>query len=325
MEKNHNNRTFQHKSVLHEELINSLNLNTGDTVIDCTCGGGGHTASLLEKVGPTGLVVGFDQDPDAIKHLGEKFSHEINSKRLKLIHSPFSNLLSHCEEMKILGGVSAIIADIGVSSYQLDEEQRGFSFMKSGPLDMRMNRSPHIPSAKDLLETISEQELANIIFQFGEEHRSRQIARAIIKARQEGPLTTTDQLSEIIKKASHYPPGKKHPATKTFQALRIFINQELEELQTLLNDALTTLKPTGRLGIISFHSLEDRLVKQSFQKSTGASRTPPRELAFSHEQLQEIMRPTGKIIKPFPIKPKKQEILNNKRARSAKLRVLEKI
>lgn len=318
---------FEHKTVLLSELVMGLHLRPNDIAIDCTAGGGGHTDLMLKSVGEKGHILALDQDQLAINNLEDRFISEIKSKRLSLHKTPFSKILELTNKLELTGKISGVAADIGVSSPQLDLDERGFSFMKEGPLDMRMDQSTGLESAADVVMTRSKNELVGILKDFGEEPKAPFIADAIIAAREEGPITTTTQLAEIIKGAIHYKKqSRKHPATKSFQALRIYVNNELDELKQLLEDAFTVLKPGGRLAIISFHSLEDRMVKKAFKKfaDNGLSHLP-RDLPLTAEQMSRMSSAKAKIIKPFPITPTKTEVDENPRSRSAKLRVIEKL
>ena len=315
---------YKHITVLKQELIDLLNLKPGDTAIDCTAGGGGHTELLLEKVGPEGKVIAFDRDSIAISHLREKFESELRSKQLELVHRPFSELGAFARSIENLGPVNAIIADIGVSSPQLDVAERGFSLGKNGPLDMRMDQSQTLTAA-NLVNELSREELRTILRKFGEEPKAHFIANAIVTEREQEPITTTARLAEIVKQAVHYKTKSKiHVATKTFQALRIVVNGELDELQSLLQQAFSLLSPQGRLGILSFHSLEDRMVKQQFNRWAGRNQQVDSELL-----AVGIMNPTpsieGTIIKPYPLKASEIAAKENPRARSVRCRVIEKL
>ncbi|MFK7823778.1 MAG: 16S rRNA (cytosine(1402)-N(4))-methyltransferase RsmH [Oligoflexales bacterium] len=317
--------TFEHKTVLLNELVDALILKAGDTAVDCTAGGGGHTSLLLERVRPTGKVFACDRDLRAIESLQEKFYKQIVNNQLGLVHSPFSDFTKYIpQEVSIHG----ICADLGVSSPQLDESNRGFSFMRDGPLDMRMSPESQDPSAAEVIANYSSQDLEKIIRSLGEEPKARFVANAIVKQRENSPITTTIELANLVAKAIHYKKkSKKHPATKTFQALRIYVNKELEEIRILLEQAFACLSPGGRLAIISFHSLEDRIVKDFFKEKSGKKpgQSLPRDLPLTESELKSFQNIQARIIKPFPIIPKEEEISSNPRSRSAKLRVLEKL
>lgn len=320
-------QNFHHISVLSEELISGLNLKPGDWAIDCTTGGGGHSKQILEKILPDGKLLALDQDPDAIKHLKQKFAQEIEAGSVILEQASFSQLGEIAKKHGFLEKASGIMADIGVSSHQLDIGERGFSFMQDGPLNMRMDGDTEALTAEKLLNTFSAEEIADIIYKYGEERFSRRIAKAIVDQREKAPLTRTLELGELVKSATPYKNSKKHPATKTFQALRIYLNEELEELETLLKSFCPVLKPSGRLGMITFHSLEDRIVKQNLLELSGRNKQKelPREIPLTASEMTSYNEARVKIIKPFPTKPSNEELKVNPRARSAKLRVVEKL
>lgn len=318
---------FNHETVLKHELVDSLNLTNGDIAVDCTAGGGGHTKLLLEKVGASGKVYSFDRDRNALEHLQEIFKEELFSGRLTLCHNRFSEIAMVAKQYQIEHKIKGICADIGVSSPQIDTPQRGFSFGKDGPLDMRMDQS----QAKDAAQVVNEyqeDELANIFFKFGDEPKSRYVARAIVEARKNTPLRSTLQLAEIVASAIHYRTrSKKHPATKVFQALRIYVNNELGELERLCREGFSCLRPGGRLSIITFHSLEDKFVKHHFNQLAKGAKLP-KELErapLTETQLQTLKQIQGRIIKPFPTLPCPEELERNPRSRSAKQRTIEKL
>tara|TARA_B100001094_G_scaffold328368_1_gene388645 strand:- start:49 stop:993 length:945 start_codon:yes stop_codon:yes gene_type:complete len=312
--------SFCHVTVLKEELVKFTCPKPINLGIDCTAGGGGHTDLLLKNLTEQGRVIAIDRDPKAIAFLRERFCKEIDQEKLILMNLKFSEIDSYLvSEGK---APDAIIADLGVSSPQIDQGSRGFSFMEDGPLDMRMNPGDG-QSAKDLVNQLSELELRDIIFRYGEEPKARFIAREIVKKREEKLITTTRELANIICDAIHYKSkSKKNPATKTFQALRIFINSELEEAEKLISISMQRLAKKGRLGIITFHSLEDRIVKQAYKKV--CSENIPKDIMLTAADLSKISKAEAKIIKPFPITPAETEVYQNPRSRSAKLRVLEK-
>ena len=312
---------FSHITVLKDELVKGLALKPGALAVDCTAGGGGHTRLMLEQVGPSGHIYAIDRDQLAITTLTQRFEQELERGEISLLKGSFSEVISEIPDQ-----VDAIAADLGVSSPQLDLAERGFSFMKDGPLDMRMNPEQG-PSAADIIRDYDQHELTTLFRKWGEEPKAKFIAQAIVKQRDITPITTTLQLAEIVKGAVHYKTkSHKHPATKVFQALRIAVNEELTEVESLLSKALTKLKPGGRLAIITFHSLEDRIVKQFFKQCSGSANQIPelRGLPLTEEQLSQYYKAEGKIIKPFPVNPTDEEIDRNPRSRSARLRVLEK-
>ena len=312
---------YSHVTVLKTQMINALNLKKGDIAIDCTAGGGGHTAGLLSVVGPTGKVFAVDQDELSIAHLKQAYEQEIASGNLVVVHDRFSQIKNLADRHGINGKIGGICADIGISSEHVDNPERGFSFIKDGPLAMTMSSHFATKSAADIINSYSFEELVRVFKDYGEERQSRKIAAAIIKTRELSPFTRTSQLAELVDKITPFKyKTLKHPATRIFQALRIEVNGELDELQTLLQEGFSILSNTGRMAIISFHSLEDRLVKHFFRKMAGLEKdAKPRFLP-----IIEAEDHPGKIIKPFPITPDDDEINQNIRARSAKLRVIEK-
>ena len=292
----------RHVPVLLQDAIEFLNLRAGSTVADCTMGMAGHAAEIVRRLGPRGQLIGFDRDPEALE-LARARLDEVNAElggnapRITLIDEAFSSITRHAESASL----DAILADFGVSSLQLDEARRGFSFMADGPLEMRMD-TRRSSTAEQVVNEASERELADLIYEYGEERRSRRIARAIVRGR---PVSTTGQLARIVAAAA---PAMKqdriHPATRTFQALRIYVNRELDEIKALMEAAPTLLKPSGRLVVISFHSLEDRIVKDSLREG-------------AHNGIWNIL--TKK-----PATAGEDEIQRNPRSRSAKLRAAER-
>lgn len=315
---------YQHKTVLLEEAVGILAPSANKIFIDCTLGGGGHTRLLLEKTGPSGKVYAFDKDAKAIAH-AEKTLHEyIENGRLVITHGPFSKICDIMKTHQIFGKVDGILADIGVSSHQIDTPERGFSFMSSGPLDMRMDQSSG-PSAADFIASASEAEIADIIYRFGEEPKARFIAKIICERRNQQPFKSTLSLADLIaSKVRWKRESRKHPATKTFQALRIHVNHELLELETLLKEGYRALRPGGVLAVITFHSLEDRLVKNAMLGLCGKSLASqvPREIVLTSNELAAYKNACAEIIPPFPAQPSDKEIVENPRARSAKLRAI---
>lgn len=301
---------FQHISVLFDETIESLDIKPDGLYVDCTCGGAGHSGEILKNI-KNGTLIAIDRDPDAIKVITERIG---SNDCVEIVNDNFFNIKN------ILGSrrVDGILADLGVSSFQLDTAERGFSFHKDAPLDMRMSKSGK--SAYDVVNTYSEQELSNIIYKYGEEKFSRNIAKNIVKARSEKPIETTLELAELIKNSV---PAKYrrdgHPARKTFQALRIEVNDELAGLSQAVSDMFDCLKVGGRLSIITFHSLEDRAVKDTFKKFTEGC-TCPKDFPV----CVCGNTPSGKIINRG-ISAKQNELDANNRSRSARLRTIEKI
>ncbi|MCG3210643.1 MAG: Ribosomal RNA small subunit methyltransferase H [Anaerolineae bacterium] len=301
-----------HQPVLLSETIHALQPRSGGVYIDGTVGAGGHAAAILAASAPAGQLHGFDQDQQALE-LAEQNLAEFGS-RVNLYHANFKQL-PHIARLYHLPPADGILLDLGVSSMQFDQPERGFSFQFDGPLDMRMDPS-HGQTAADLVNSLPEEELANLIYKYGEETHSRRIARAIIKAR---PLHRTVELANVVSGAVRIKGRPKiHPATRTFQALRIAVNNELTVLEQVLPQALALLKPKGRLAVISFHSLEDRIVKQYFKQESQDCICPPEQL-FCTCQHKAIIN----IITKKPITPSLAEIERNSRARSAKLRVVE--
>ena len=301
-----------HKPVLYQEIIHALQPKSPGRYIDGTIGAGGHARGILEACAPEGCLLGFDLDSQALALARETLAPY--GKRVVLVQASYFSLL---EMMQHLGWdvVDGIVIDLGVSSMQLDTPERGFSFNNDAPLDMRFNREIGLTAAQ-LINTTPEADLANLLFQYGEEPRARKIAKMILQAR---PVTTTLQLTEIVKKA--YPGHSRvHPATRTFQAIRIAVNDELSVLEQALPRAMEALRPGGRLAVISFHSLEDRIVKDFFRRESKDWINPP------YERIYEVERnATLKEITRKPITPSADEIETNPRARSAKLRVAEKL
>lgn len=304
---------FKHIPVLFNETIDALNVRPDGIYVDCTAGGGGHCAAVAERL-KTGRIIAIDQDPEAVANLQERFK---NNGRVTIVHDNFVNISSILENLGI-DGVDGIMADLGVSSHQLDTDERGFSFHKDAPLDMRMSMEGM--SAADLVNTASQSELQKIIYTYGEEKFAPSIARNIVKAREKKPIETTFELVDIIK-ASMPMKAKRdgHPARKTFQALRIEVNGELEKLERALDDMFEALNPSGRIAIITFHSLEDRIVKKKFNKFCEGCICPPEFPVCVCGR-----KPRGKL--PFKSKaPTENEVGENFRAHSARLRAIEKI
>ena len=303
-----------HVPVLAKESTKALMTNTKGSYLDATAGFGGHTQLILESLDNRGHLIAADRDQDSIAYLKSKFSHS----QLTILKSNFRGLKKEIKQSGHSVAFDGIIADLGVSSHQLDSKDRGFSFKKDAELDMRMDQSTGI-SAKDWISTAAEDEISGVIWKYGEESYSRKIAKAIIEQRNIKPLSSTLELADLIyqlKKHSRKK-EKKHPATKTFQAIRIHINDELEELRSLLDFSLECLKPGGRIVIISFHSLEDRIVKRFFR---GNSRIDP-----NLSKLPNIEDTSKLKVILKKIKPSNEEIKVNPRARSAILRAAEKI
>lgn len=305
---------FKHIPVLFTETIDSLQIRSDGIYVDCTAGGGGHSAAILEKLSANGRLIAIDRDPQAIAVLNERFGSDV---RVTVVNNNFSNVSTILQQLGI-DEVDGILADLGVSSHQLDSGERGFSFHKDAPLDMRMSMEG--PGAADIVNRYSETELANVIFRFGEEKYARSIARAIVRAREKAPIETTFELTDIIKSAM---PAKAmrdgHPSRRTFQALRIEVNGELSCLPDAIGAMFSKLKTGGILSIISFHSLEDSIVKSKYREFTQGC-TCPKEFPV----CVCGKTPQGKLC--FRAKtPTQEELLENPRSRSAKLRSIEKL
>ncbi len=305
-----------HTPVLLTELLNGLQIRPGALVIDATIGGGGHAERLLQMSAPNGQLLGLDADPAAIARVQQRLEKEVNDKRLLLAHAHFRAIGPIADDYNFTP-VDGILFDLGVSSFQLETAGRGFSFMRDGPLDMRLDPT-QADSAADIVNHWGEKDLADIIYKYGEERRSRRIARAIVAKR---PFYSTAQLAETVSKAVGGRRGQKiHPATKVFQALRIQVNQELAQLEEVLPVALTLLKKGGRMAVISFHSLEDRIVKRWMQAEARTFNPDPTHPRGGYER-----KPTLKVITRKPIRATENEIRSNPRSRSAKLRIAEAI
>lgn len=307
---------FEHISVLMDETIDALAIQPDGIYVDGTFGRGGHSGQILARLNEAGRLQAIDQDPQAIK-AAEKFA---NDSRFAIAHTRFSNIYEVAKENDLLGKVDGILLDIGVSSPQLDDADRGFSFMKDGPLDMRMDPTSGRSAAQWLAEAELE-DITHVIKTYGEEKFGRRIAHKVLEVREHTPITTTKQLADLVDEAVPVKDKFKHPATRTFQAIRIYINSELEEIQTALQASIDVLKPGGRLVVISFHSLEDRIVKQFIKKqSKGAAL--PRGLPLTDAQINKnlTLKAVGKAIKPS-----KDEVERNPRSRSSVLRIAQRL
>ncbi|HYH05054.1 MAG TPA: 16S rRNA (cytosine(1402)-N(4))-methyltransferase RsmH [Bacillota bacterium] len=308
---------FRHQTVLREEAVQALNIRPGGIYVDATLGGSGHALKIANAMDETGLLIGIDQDQLAIATARERL--DTVKPRVELFRRNFMELQWILNELRI-EQIDGILFDLGVSSPQLDEEERGFSYKNDAPLDMRMDQSQAF-SAAHLVNTASVEELARIIWNYGEERWSKRIAQFIERQRRDKPIETTGELTEIIKQAIPAAARKNgpHPARRTFQALRIAVNHELEVLEKTLEQVVQLLKPEGRVAVISFHSLEDRIVKNTFARwSKGC--VCPRDFPV----CQCGKTPLLEIITRKPLVPSKEELLENPRARSAKLRVAER-
>ena len=304
-----------HVPVLLGPAIAGLNLKRDGWYIDGTFGRGGHSGAILNNLGPDGYLLAIDRDPQAISAAPESLQ---NDPRLELMHGEFSEVSRYANDRKMLGKVDGLLLDLGVSSPQLDTDERGFSFQADGPLDMRMDPTAG-KSAADWIATVEEHTLKRILQQFGEERFAGRIARAIVTARAATHITRTGQLAEIVRQAVPARGQKRHPATKTFQAIRIFINNELAELERALDASLDLLRPGGRLCVISFHSLEDRRVKR-FMRDHARETEPYRGMPDVPPEHRPPLKLIGKAISPND-----EEIANNVRARSSRLRIAERV
>ncbi|AWM74454.1 16S rRNA (cytosine(1402)-N(4))-methyltransferase [Lactobacillus apis] len=313
---------FKHTSVLLHETIENLNPQNGGLYVDATFGGGGHAKYLLSKL-KNGTLIGFDQDEYAIKSAQLNFASLLNPNsdpRLVLVHDNFSHLKKNLVELGYQNGIDGIYYDLGVSSPQFDQAGRGFSYRFDARLDMRMDQSQSF-DAYQLVNNYSQKELADILYKFGDEKYSRQIARKIVERRQNRPIETTFELVEVIKEAIPAFARRTggHPAKKTFQALRVAVNHELDVLQESLEEAIELLKPGSRISVITFQSDEDKIVKNIFKKYSEV------EVPRGMPMIPDNMKPTLRLVNRKPIVASKEELENNNRSHSAKLRVAEKL
>lgn len=313
---------FKHTSVLLHETIENLNPQNGGLYVDATFGGGGHAKYLLSKL-KNGTLIGFDQDEYAIKSAQLNFASLLNPNsdpRLELVHDNFSHLKKNLVELGYQNGIDGIYYDLGVSSPQFDQAGRGFSYRFDARLDMRMDQSQSF-DAYQLVNNYSQKELADILYKFGDEKYSRQIARKIVERRKNRPIETTFELVEVIKEAIPAFARRTggHPAKKTFQALRVAVNHELDVLQESLEEAIELLKPGSRISVITFQSDEDKIVKNIFKKYSEV------EVPRGMPMIPDNMKPTLRLVNRKPIVASKEELENNNRSHSAKLRVAEKL
>jgi len=305
----------EHVPVLLGPVLEGLNIQPGGWYVDGTFGRGGHSSALLKLLDNEGRLLAIDRDPQAIAQVDEALQQD---PRFELVHGEFAELKNYAIERKFLGKVDGLLLDLGVSSPQLDEAARGFSFQSDGPLDMRMDPTRG-SSAAEWLEQVDEKDLKKVLSQLGEERFAGRIARSIVATRLLTPIITTRQLADIVKAVVPSRGQRKNPATKTFQAIRIFVNKELEQLQKALADSLDLLRPGGRLCVISFHSLEDRLVKR-FIRDAAQEPAQFRGLPNIPEEFHPRLKSIGKVVRAS-----EQEIAANVRARSARLRVAERL
>ena len=304
----------QHVPVLFREAIHALNIQTDGVYVDGTLGRGGHAGEILRHLGECGRLICFDRDPVAVELGLARFSDD---SRVSVVHAPFSDMERILKKDFGLEFIDGLLLDLGVSSPQLDQAERGFSFMRDGPLDMRMDTTRGV-SAAQWLKVVEEPELVQVLFDLGEEKFARRIARAIVEQREQEPISTTLQLSKIVAEATPKKDKNKHPATRTFQAIRLYVNQELSEVSNVLPQALKMLAPSGRLAVISFHSLEDRIVKRFIRKHSTPN-LPPKSIPVAELDYQTPLEAVGRAIKPSS-----EEVKRNPRSRSSVLRVAER-
>lgn len=311
-------RSALHVSVLLAETLRFLESERGGMFVDCTLGLGGHSEAILSSSLET-KVIGIDRDTQAIEKARERLA--VFENRFRAFHADYREIKEVLKQADV-STVGGILADLGVSSWQLDAPERGFSFRFDAPLDMRMNGESDEPTAAELLKQLPEEEIANLIYEYGEERFSRRIARWIVERRERGePIKTTRQLAELVERAVKTGRHDKiHPATRTFQALRIAVNRELENLDLFLSDAIDVLETGGKLAVISFHSLEDRIVKQTFRRLSGVCECPPRLPVCQCGATKKV-----EILTRRPVVPDEAEMAANPRARSAKLRVCRRL
>jgi 16S rRNA (cytosine1402-N4)-methyltransferase len=304
-----------HQPVLLKASIDALNIIENGIYIDGTFGRGGHSRAILDKLGPNGRLIVFDKDPEAVTHAEQYFGDD---KRFCIIHASFATLADVAKQQGIDGKINGILLDLGVSSPQIDNPERGFSFIQQGPLDMRMNLQQKMTAAT-FVNQAKVEELISVFREYGEERFAGRIARAIVAARENALILTTNALAEIVKAANPKWEKHKHPATRVFQAIRIHVNQELTDLSCVLKQCVDVLAPGGRLAVISFHSLEDRIVKQ-FMYTMEQGNAPPKGVPIRESEIHTCFKRIGKSIKPHD-----DEVNVNVRARSAVLRIGEKI
>ena len=312
---NNANSEFGHRPVLLNEVLEVLNIRPGGVYVDATFGRGGHAEAILQRLGPEGRLMAIDKDPQAVAVAKSKFA---NDPRFSIFHGSFADVGHAVEQAGLSGQVDGLLLDLGVSSPQLDDGQRGFSFLRDGPLDMRMDTTSG-ESAAQWLAHAKESDIIQVLREFGEERFAKRIARSIVETRQEQPIETTAQLAALISEAVPKHEKEKHPATRSFQAIRIFINRELDDLRQCLDQILDVLREGGRLVVISFHSLEDRIVKR-FVRDLARGDDFPSDLPVTADQLNPKMRLVGKAVRASLA-----ETAANPRARSAVLRVAEKL
>jgi 16S rRNA (cytosine1402-N4)-methyltransferase len=308
-------QVYTHQPVLLAEVLTALSIKPDGVYVDGTFGRGGHANAILAELGPQGRLLAMDRDPEAVQSAEQQFGTD---PRFEIEQGAFTMLSKVIAQRQLQGKVNGLLLDLGVSSPQLDDASRGFSFSADGPLDMRMDPSSGV-SASEWLESASESDIARVLKVFGEERFSRRIARSVVETRQASPLRTTRQLAELIEAAVPRREKNKHPATRSFQAIRIFINGELDEITAVLEQVIDVLAPQGRMAVISFHSLEDRIVKR-FIRDEYRGEQPPEEFPLAGMDYVPRMRPVGKAIRASEL-----EVNSNPRARSAVLRLAERL
>jgi 16S rRNA (cytosine1402-N4)-methyltransferase len=308
-------QAYTHQPVLLAEVLTALSIKPDGVYVDGTFGRGGHANAILAELGPQGRLLAMDRDPEAVQSAEQQFGTD---PRFEIEQGAFTMLSRVIARRQLQGKVNGLLLDLGVSSPQLDDASRGFSFSADGPLDMRMDPSSGV-SASEWLESASERDIARVLKVFGEERFSRRIARSIVETRQASPLRTTRQLAELIEAAVPMREKNKHPATRSFQAIRIFINGELDEITMVLEQVIDVLAPQGRMAVISFHSLEDRIVKR-FIRHEYRGEQPPEEFPLAGMDYVPRLKPVGKAIRAAAA-----EVDQNPRARSAVLRVAERL
>ncbi|MDO9105669.1 MAG: 16S rRNA (cytosine(1402)-N(4))-methyltransferase RsmH [Methylovulum sp.] len=308
---------MEHLPVMFTQALQQLAIRQDGSYLDCTFGRGGHSQGILSQLDESGRLLALDRDWAACD--SDVARQMLKDGRFTLTHSRFSELQNITGQAGLSGKVDGILIDLGVSSPQLDDPGRGFSFLRDGPLDMRMDTGTGV-SAAQWLASVDEKELVSVLFDYGEERFARRIARAIVESRAQSPILTTKQLAVLVENAVPMRERHKHPATRSFQAIRLEINKELDELKSVLEQSVLLLKPGGRLVVISFHSLEDRIVKRFFRAESGAKFNPGKLPIKEADIAKGVLKTIGKAIKPGP-----EEIAQNTRARSAVMRVAERV
>lgn len=310
------NEPLNHITVLLNEAVDALISDPSGIYVDCTFGRGGHSALILERLSDSGRLIAIDKDPEAIAHARARFGDD---PRFEIEHGSFAQLQEFVEKRGLAGKISGVLMDLGVSSPQLDDPKRGFSFQYDGPLDMRMDTTRG-QSAADWINTAPEAEIANVLFKYGEERFGRRMAAAIVRERGVEPITTTGRLASIVAAANPKWEKGKNPATRAFQGIRIHINRELEDVEAVLDQALEVLAVGGRMAVISFHSLEDRIAKRFIRTHVKGDEHLPPGIPVTQDMLRQRLKALGKAIKAG-----KDEVDANPRSRSAVMRVAEKL